>query len=231
MALSRPDLSWTCRWTTRVDSGQHAARDVTKDPGQQCRETDEKESGKRRWYCGTERFFGNIALLPFTSDFLYTVPLISADILLTEPCIKGTELVVNAVAYGVKGVRQTKAVDEGNAAIDIVASYDESELPQSDSPRINETHQRPSMMQDYGIINRTTGLRRQSNLNASDFSTEPNTENRSKELPSSVKTSRIQARDEEYAEAICRRHLDRGFRSPRLKCPDFRKLVIDKYQS
>ncbi|KAB8206676.1 UDP-Glycosyltransferase/glycogen phosphorylase [Aspergillus parasiticus] len=61
--------------------------------------------------------------------------------------------------------------------------------------------------------------------------TKPNTENKSKGLPSSVQTSRIQARDEEHAEAICRRHLDRGFRSPRLKCPDFRKLVIDKYQS
>ncbi|PIG88584.1 hypothetical protein AARAC_000957 [Aspergillus arachidicola] len=158
---------------------------------------------------GTARFFGNIALLPFTS----------------------TALVVNTVAYGVKGVRGTKARDEESAAIDIVASYNESELPQSDSPRINETHQRPSMMQDYGIINRTTGLRKQSNLNASDISTEPNIENKSKELPSSVQTSRIQARDEEHAEAICRRHLDRGFRSPRLKCPDFRKLVIDKYQS
>ncbi|KAB8252611.1 UDP-Glycosyltransferase/glycogen phosphorylase [Aspergillus flavus] len=90
------------------------------------------------------RFFWNIALLPFTS----------------------TALVINTVAYGVKGVRG-----------------------------------------------------------------KPNTENKRKELPSSVQTSRIQARDEEHAEAICRRHLDRGFRSPRLKCLDFRKLVIDKYQS
>ncbi|KAE8345472.1 hypothetical protein BDV24DRAFT_148080 [Aspergillus arachidicola] len=114
---------------------------------------------------GTARFFGNIALLPFTS----------------------TALVVNTVAYGVKGVRGTKARDEESAAIDIVAS--------SPSSR------------------RATAL------------------NKSKELPSSVQTSRIQARDEEHAEAICRRHLDRGFRSPRLKCPDFRKLVIDKYQS
>ncbi|OOO07676.1 glycosyl transferase family 28 [Aspergillus oryzae] len=155
------------------------------------------------------RFFWNIALLPFTS----------------------TALVINTVAYGVKGVRGSKTRDEESAATDIVASYDESELPQSDSPRINETRQRPSMMQDSGIIHRATGLRKQSNLNASDFSTEPNTENKRKELPSSVQTSRIQARDEEHAEAICRRHLDRGFRSPRLKCLDFRKLVIDKYQS
>ncbi|UDD65656.1 hypothetical protein AFCA_012832 [Aspergillus flavus] len=95
------------------------------------------------------RFFGNIALLPFTS----------------------TALVINTVAYGVKGVRGSKTRDEESAATDIVASYDESELPQSDSPRINETRQRPSMMQDSGIINRATGLRKQSNLNASDFST------------------------------------------------------------
>ncbi|KAE8315499.1 UDP-Glycosyltransferase/glycogen phosphorylase [Aspergillus transmontanensis] len=106
---------------------------------------------------GTARFFGNIALLPFTS----------------------TAFVVNTVAYGVKGVRGTKARNEESAAIDI-----------NQIQRI-----------------------------------------KSKELPSSVQTSRIQARDEEHAEAICRRHLDRGFRSPRLKCPDFRKLVIDKYQS
>ncbi|KAB8277313.1 hypothetical protein BDV30DRAFT_223501 [Aspergillus minisclerotigenes] len=84
---------------------------------------------------GTARFFGNIALLPFTR------------------------------------VRGSKTRDEERAATDIVASHDESELPQSGSPRINETRQRPSMMQDYGIINRTTGLRKQSNLNASDFST------------------------------------------------------------
>ncbi|KAB8258746.1 hypothetical protein BDV32DRAFT_139333 [Aspergillus pseudonomiae] len=38
-------------------------------------------------------------------------------------------------------------------------------------------------------------------------------------------------RDEEHAEAICRRHLDRGFKSPMLKNPDFRRLVINKYQS
>ncbi|BAE66357.1 unnamed protein product [Aspergillus oryzae RIB40] len=68
-------------------------------------------------------------------------------------------------------VRGSKTRDEESAATDIVASYDESELPQSDSARINETRQRPSMMQDSGIIHRATGLRKQSNLNASDFST------------------------------------------------------------
>ncbi|KAE8370947.1 UDP-Glycosyltransferase/glycogen phosphorylase [Aspergillus caelatus] len=120
---------------------------------------------------GTARLFGNIALLPFTS----------------------TALVVNTVAYGVKGAKGTKALDEESATTDIAAS-------------------------------------KQSNPSANAFSTGRSTEDKGKALPSSVNTSQIKARDEEHAEAICRRHLDRGFKSPVLKCLDFRRLVVDRYQ-
>ncbi|OGM40930.1 hypothetical protein ABOM_010323 [Aspergillus bombycis] len=157
---------------------------------------------------GTARFFGNVALLPFTS----------------------TALVVNTVAYGVKGVKGAKTLDKESTVADTAASYHESEFPPSDNPRIEAYRSRPSAKQDYGIINCTTGLRNQVNLNTSDFSTtEPRTEKHNK-LPSSVLIKQIQARDEEHIEAICRRHLDRGFKNPMLKNPDFRRLVINKYQ-
>ncbi|KAE8371818.1 hypothetical protein BDV26DRAFT_298431 [Aspergillus bertholletiae] len=159
---------------------------------------------------GTARFFGNVALLPFTS----------------------TALVVNTVAYGVKGVKGAMAPNEESMVTDVAASYDESGFPQSDSPYINEAClQHPPTTQDHGIIDRTTGLRKKPDLNEGEFFTEQSTESKCNELPSFLQIKQVQARDEEHAEAICRRHLDRGFMSPRLQDSGFRQLVVDRYQS
>ncbi|PYI00854.1 hypothetical protein BO78DRAFT_329077, partial [Aspergillus sclerotiicarbonarius CBS 121057] len=43
--------------------------------------------------------------------------------------------------------------------------------------------------------------------------------------------SQIQARDDEHVQAICRRHLERGYKSPKLKHPEFRKMVLDRFQA
>ena len=53
-----------------------------------------------------------------------TVSLTFINASLTEFSIEGTALVVNTVAYGVKGVKGTKAVDEESTTVDIAASYD-----------------------------------------------------------------------------------------------------------
>ncbi|OOF93546.1 glycosyltransferase family 1 protein [Aspergillus carbonarius ITEM 5010] len=43
--------------------------------------------------------------------------------------------------------------------------------------------------------------------------------------------NQIQARDDEHVQAICRRHLERGYKSPKLRHPEFRKMVLDRFQT
>ncbi|RAK96845.1 glycosyltransferase [Aspergillus ibericus CBS 121593] len=54
-----------------------------------------------------------------------------------------------------------------------------------------------------------------------------------KRVPSSSRTShasQIQVRDEEHVQAICRRHLERGYQSPKRRHAEFREMVRDRYQ-
>ncbi|PWY90414.1 UDP-Glycosyltransferase/glycogen phosphorylase [Aspergillus sclerotioniger CBS 115572] len=43
--------------------------------------------------------------------------------------------------------------------------------------------------------------------------------------------SQIQARDDEHVQAICRRHLERGYKSPKLRHPEFKKMVLDRFNT
>ncbi|KAE8332618.1 glycosyltransferase family 1 protein [Aspergillus sergii] len=163
----------------------------------------------------------------------------AAAVLLEEQLIKQTDIVLiirqiyNIQCEGsrpIEGIARDHWKGVTIAAKSIVTASDlVSMLPGMQRKRNDSSVEKPkrkNLTKDVGIGT----ARFFGNIALLPF-TKPNTENKSKELPSSVQSSRIQARDEEHAEAICRRHLDRGFRSPRLKCPDFRKLVIDKYQS
>lgn len=51
----------------------------------------------------------------------------------------------------------------------------------------------------------------------------------SREVSSS--TNQIQLRNEEHVEAICRRHLDRGFRNDKIHNIEFRGNVVDVFES
>ncbi|RAH39670.1 uncharacterized protein BO95DRAFT_377510 [Aspergillus brunneoviolaceus CBS 621.78] len=119
---------------------------------------------------GTARFFGNIALLPFTS----------------------TALVVNSVAYGVKSVKAHRQ-----------NSSREEELP---ADALDATRERGPGSSKAEQARRD-----------------------SPEVSSS--TNQIQLRNEEHVEAICRRHLDRGFRNDKIHNLEFRGNVVDVFES
>ncbi|PYH81120.1 UDP-Glycosyltransferase/glycogen phosphorylase [Aspergillus uvarum CBS 121591] len=119
---------------------------------------------------GTARFFGNIALLPFTS----------------------TALVVNSVAYGVKSVKAHRQ-----------NSSREEEIP---TEALDATREKESGSSVAGQAKRDSP-------------------------EGSSAANQIQLRNEEHVEAICRRHLDRGFRNDKIHNLEFRGNVVDVYES
>ncbi|OJK01896.1 hypothetical protein ASPACDRAFT_1865558 [Aspergillus aculeatus ATCC 16872] len=119
---------------------------------------------------GTARFFGNIALLPFTS----------------------TALVVNSVAYGVKSVKAHRQ----NSSREEEIPADALDANRGDLPGLSKAGQ----------------ARRDS-------------------PEGSPTTNQIELRNEEHVEAICRRHLDRGFRNDKIHNLEFRGNVVDVFES
>ncbi|PWY64607.1 UDP-Glycosyltransferase/glycogen phosphorylase [Aspergillus eucalypticola CBS 122712] len=157
-----------------------------------------KRSVARDVGVGTAKFFGHIALLPFTS----------------------TALVVNTVTYGVKNVKKHQAQGEKREETDIAATYDiagddECDAAASKNPGLSPSRegvdptkqawQRGSSR--IGITAARTGS------------------------SATLTANQIQLKNEEHVEAICRRHLDRGFKSPKVADTAFRERVLSAFEN
>ncbi|GLA11365.1 hypothetical protein AnigIFM62618_003660 [Aspergillus niger] len=148
---------------------------------------------------GTAKFFGHIALLPFTS----------------------TALVVNTVTYGVKSVKKHQARGGKREEADVAASYDLSGDDDFDAAASKRSAAGslgeglgPNTMQRG---NSNTGI-------TADIEGRIGTS-------ATPTVSQIHLKNEEHLEAICRRHLDRGFKSPRITDTGFRKMVLSAFDA
>ncbi|GLA42087.1 hypothetical protein AnigIFM63309_010415 [Aspergillus niger] len=146
---------------------------------------------------GTAKFFGHIALLPFTS----------------------TALVVNTVTYGVKSVKKHQARGGKREEADVAASYDLSGHDDFDAAASKRSGVGPlgeglgllTMQRGNSNTGITTGIEGRIGTSATPT------------------VSQIHLKNEEHLEAICRRHLDRGFKSPRISDTGFREMVLSAF--
>ncbi|GJP91490.1 hypothetical protein AnigIFM59636_005900 [Aspergillus niger] len=143
---------------------------------------------------GTAKFFGHIALLPFT---------------------------MNTVTYGVKSVKKHQARGGKREEADVAASYDLSGDDDFDAAASKRSGAGslgeglgPNTMQRG---NSNTGI-------ATDIEGRIGTS-------ATPTVSQIHLKNEEHLEAICRRHLDRGFKSPRISDAGFRERVLSAFDA
>ncbi|GKZ18851.1 hypothetical protein AbraCBS73388_002346 [Aspergillus brasiliensis] len=161
-----------------------------------------KRSVARDVGVGTARFFGNIALLPFTS----------------------TALVVNTVTYGVKSVKKHQSQFRKSEEDDVSASYD-----LAGDTEINETTPKNTGLGPSGeVMNSNTRQAWQRGFSNIDTMAGAEAGKHTRTAPTS---DQIQLNNERHVEAICRRHLDRGFKSPKVADAGFRNNVLSAFDA
>ncbi|KAL2838120.1 hypothetical protein BJY01DRAFT_220273 [Aspergillus pseudoustus] len=152
---------------------------------------------------GTARFFGNIALLPFTS----------------------TALVVNTAIYAVKGVHAHISNVDKKEKFATKASYD---FPEHDSicaePSISLQSIRGSIIMDT-----KTSPQQDSHMLNTTYSSSGQLAPKTGSNGSTTTMNQIQLRNDEHVLAIFQRYLDRGARSDRVQDTKFKHEVLDAF--
>ncbi|RAH60400.1 UDP-Glycosyltransferase/glycogen phosphorylase [Aspergillus piperis CBS 112811] len=155
-----------------------------------------KRSVARDVGVGTAKFFGHIALLPFT---------------------------MNTVTYGVKSVKKHQAQGEKREETDIAATYDIAGDEECDAAASKHPGLSPSR---EGVDPTKQAWQRGSSRIGITADAEARTG--SSATPTA---NQIQLKNEEHVEAICRRHLDRGFKSPKVADTAFRERILSAFEN
>ncbi|PYH33479.1 UDP-Glycosyltransferase/glycogen phosphorylase [Aspergillus neoniger CBS 115656] len=144
----------------------------------------------------TAKFFGHIALLPFT---------------------------MNTVTYGVKSVKKHQAQGEKREDTDIAATYDIAGDDECDAAASKYPGFGPS--REGADPTKQAWQRGSSQIG---ITADAETRTGSSATPTA---NQIQLKNEEHVEAICRRHLDRGFKSPKVADTAFRERVLSAFEN
>ncbi|RAK84615.1 UDP-Glycosyltransferase/glycogen phosphorylase [Aspergillus costaricaensis CBS 115574] len=155
-----------------------------------------KRSVARDVGVGTAKFFGHIALLPFT---------------------------MNTVTYGVKSVKKHQAQGEKREETDIAATYDIAGDDECEAAASKYSGFGPS--REGADPTKQTWQRGSSHIG---ITADAEVRTGSSVTPTA---NQIQLKNEEHVEAICRRHLDRGFKSPKVADTAFRERVLSAFEN
>ncbi|KAB8078703.1 hypothetical protein BDV29DRAFT_152590 [Aspergillus leporis] len=146
-----------------------------------------------------------------------------------DQLVWATTLVVNTVAYGVKSIKVIKTQDKKEQAAGLLPLYD---FPDDSGPYPSSSRPPqlpPTTSQESLVKIRATEERQRTGLN----SRQKNVDQSGGVTPSASRhalVKQVQSRDERHVEAICRRHLERGLKNPKVQDPGFKEMVRSRFQ-